>query len=142
MHAIANYRLPAFIFSIILFSFIPSQITHAQALSRIEVPSSMNPVGSGARALGMGGAFIAVADDATAASWNPGGLIQLETPEISAVGAYFKRTEDNSFGTNPEANGEQDVSSSNINYLSAAYPFNVLKPEHDCFCKLPIPVRF
>lgn len=30
--------------------------------------SSPNPVGSGARAMGMGGAFIAVADDATAAS--------------------------------------------------------------------------
>lgn len=90
---------------------------------RIEVPSSMNPVGSGARALGMGGAFIAVADDATAASWNPGGLIQLETPEISVVGAYFQRNEDLAFGTNPEADGEQDVAGSNINYLSAAYPF-------------------
>lgn len=42
-------------------------------------------VGSGARAFGMGGAFIAVADDATAASWNPGGLGQLEKPEISFV---------------------------------------------------------
>ncbi|MBX7187863.1 MAG: hypothetical protein K1Y01_22160, partial [Vicinamibacteria bacterium] len=28
-------------------------------------------VGSGARAFGMGGAFLARADDATAASWNP-----------------------------------------------------------------------
>jgi long-subunit fatty acid transport protein len=95
----------------------------AQALQRIEVPSSLNPVGSGARALGMGGAFIAVADDATAASWNPGGLIQLETPEVSVVGAYFNRAENNAFGTNPEASGSQDVSKSSINYLSAAYPF-------------------
>jgi long-subunit fatty acid transport protein len=95
----------------------------AQALQRIEVPSSLNPVGSGARALGMGGAFIAVADDATAASWNPGGLIQLETPEVSVVGAYFNRAEDNTFGNNPEASGEQSVSEKRINYLSAAYPF-------------------
>ena len=42
-------------------------------------------VGSGARAFGMGGAFIAVADDATAASWNPAGLSQLEKPELSGV---------------------------------------------------------
>jgi hypothetical protein len=42
----------------------------------------MNPVGSGARALDMVGAFIAGADDATAGSWNPGGLIQLEPPKI------------------------------------------------------------
>lgn len=45
-------------------------------------------VGSGARALGMGGAFIAVADDATAVSWNPAGLAQLEKPELSIVFRY------------------------------------------------------
>ena len=31
----------------------------------------------GVRALGMGGAFVAVADDATAAYWNPAGLVHL-----------------------------------------------------------------
>jgi len=98
----------------------------AQVLQRIEIPSSFNPVGSGARALGMGGAFIAVADDATAASWNPGGIIQLELPEISAVGAAFYRNEDNTFGTNPEASGDQSVSEGRVNYLSAAYPFSLL----------------
>jgi hypothetical protein len=36
--------------------------------------------GAGARAMGMGGAFIAIADDATAASWNPSGLAVLERP--------------------------------------------------------------
>lgn len=44
-------------------------------------------VGSGARALGMGGAFLARADDATAASWNPAGLSYLRRPEVSLVGA-------------------------------------------------------
>jgi len=95
----------------------------AQPLQRIEIPSSFNPVGSGARALGMGGAFIAVADDATAASWNPGGLTQLERPEMSIVGAGFYRKEDLDFGTNPEANGTNSVSETRINYLSIAYPF-------------------
>ena len=47
----------------------------AQALQRIKIPSSFNPAGSRARALEMGGAFIAVVDDATAASWNPDGLM-------------------------------------------------------------------
>jgi len=37
----------------------------------------------GARALGMGKAFIALADDATAAETNPAGLTTLETPEFS-----------------------------------------------------------
>jgi opacity protein-like surface antigen len=37
----------------------------------------------GARSLGMGGAFIALADDATSAYSNPAGLIQLGRPEVS-----------------------------------------------------------
>ena len=44
-------------------------------------------VGSGARALGMAGAFVARADDATAASWNPAGLSYLRLPEISLAGS-------------------------------------------------------
>jgi hypothetical protein len=43
-------------------------------------------LGSGARALGMGGAFLARADDATAVSWNPAGLSYLGRPEVSIVG--------------------------------------------------------
>ena len=31
-------------------------------------------IGVGARAIGMGGAFVAVADDATAIYWNPAGI--------------------------------------------------------------------
>jgi hypothetical protein len=42
-------------------------------------------IGSGARAYGMGGAFLARADDATAASWNPAGLSYLRQPEFSLV---------------------------------------------------------
>lgn len=110
-----------FVSCIGLLSFITC--LYAQPLVRVEIPSSPNPVGSGARALGMGGAFIAIADDATAASWNPGGLIQLEKPEISVVWGYVRRTEDNSFGSNPEASGKQSTNNSNLNYLSAAYPF-------------------
>jgi long-subunit fatty acid transport protein len=43
-------------------------------------PPVINP---GARSLGLGGAFVAVADDATAAYANPSGLVQLVRPEIS-----------------------------------------------------------
>ncbi|MDP2647074.1 MAG: outer membrane protein transport protein [Desulfobacterales bacterium] len=106
----------------------------AQALVRMEIPSSPNPVGSGARALGMGGAFIAVADDATAASWNPGGLIQLEKPEISAVVSYIYREEDNTFRNNPEASGSFNIDKYNLNYLSAAYPFKAA--EHNMIVSL------
>jgi hypothetical protein len=51
---------------------------------RIDLTGQQNlTLGSGARAYGMAGAFIARADDATAASWNPAGLSYLRTPEIS-----------------------------------------------------------
>lgn len=43
-------------------------------------------VSPGARSLGLGGAFVAVADDATAAWANPSGLMQLARPEISVEG--------------------------------------------------------
>jgi hypothetical protein len=47
--------------------------------------------GAGARAMGLGGAFIAVADDATAVSFNPAGLALLLKPEISFVGRGIQR---------------------------------------------------
>ncbi|MCP4349291.1 MAG: hypothetical protein GY795_27740 [Desulfobacterales bacterium] len=110
--------------------FVPINFAFANGGDLDFKPVSFNPIGSGARAMGMGGAFIAVADDATAASWNPGGLLQLDYPEISMVEVSFHRSEYNSFGTDPEGNGPQRVhddfpSSRNINYLSLVYPFNV-----------------
>jgi long-subunit fatty acid transport protein len=46
--------------------------------------------GGGARALAMGGAFIALADDATATEFNPAGLWQLRQPEIAAQVIYTR----------------------------------------------------
>ncbi len=82
-----------------------------------------NPVGSGARAIGMGGAFISVADDATAASWNPAGLTNLKQKEISIVGSYF--SSERGYDTSG-LSGVADYHSDNLfrlNYLSAAFPF-------------------
>src|SRR5689334_7351543 len=41
-------------------------------------------LGVGARAVGMGSAFVAIADDSSAPFWNPGGLTQLPKMELSA----------------------------------------------------------
>lgn len=89
--------------------------------SNINFAFSPNPVGSGARALGFG-AFIAVADDATAASWNPGGLVQLKTAEISIVGNYSCQ---NTAYTISETNDPQSKSLIDLNYLSFAFPFTL-----------------
>jgi long-subunit fatty acid transport protein len=46
----------------------------------------------GARSLGFGGAFVALADDATAAFANPAGLVQLTRLEVAAEGRYWDRS--------------------------------------------------
>jgi long-subunit fatty acid transport protein len=42
------------------------------------------------------------------------------------VGAIYQRTDDLTFGTNPEASGDQAVSNNNLNYFSASYPFTLI----------------
>ncbi len=80
-----------------------------------EVTSSPNVVGSGARALGVGGAFIAIADDATAASWNPAALIVLAKPESAVMFSYEDRER---MGT---------ANFSDFNYIAISYPFTFAK---------------
>jgi len=80
--------------------------------------------GSGARALGMGGAFLARADDATAASWNPAGLSYLRLPEVSFVysgGNLHSRT------TNPSTSDFSDDRrhGSAPDFLAATYPVSI-----------------
>ena len=80
---------------IALFLGLPNiAATQVSELLFLELSSALlSPVGAGARAAGQGFAFIGVADDATAASHNPGGLTQLERPEMSVVGSYFLSSE-------------------------------------------------
>ena len=54
---------------------------------------SFTVLGAGARAAGMGGAFTALADDASAASFNPAGLALLLRPEATVVLGGRRRVE-------------------------------------------------
>lgn len=105
------------------WSLWPGQIGAATLFQQVGVASAPLPVGSGARAMGMGGAFIATADDATAASWNPAGLIQLEKPELSIVGAYTDRGYDFESSAHPEIDNHSHDRDVNLNYFSATFPF-------------------
>ncbi len=58
---------------------IPVRLLAQQAI----VPLQLSFSDPGARSAGLGGAFVALADDATAAFANPAGLVQLVKPEIS-----------------------------------------------------------
>jgi long-subunit fatty acid transport protein len=94
-HAIPLKRFSAVTVAAVLLGFeaLPVEGQTSPDLSRAnqdELASfygRMNVVvGSGARAFGMGGAFLARADDATAASWNPAGISYLRRAEVSLVG--------------------------------------------------------
>lgn len=60
----------------------------------------------GARSLAMGGAFVALADDATAAYSNPAGLSLLERPEVSAEGRRWSITSATADGGTIGAGGD------------------------------------
>jgi len=73
-------KVQPFILVVLVAVAIAPAMTFAQ-----ETPSTLefsfsNP---GARSLGLGGAFAAIADDATAAFANPAGLVQLVSLEVS-----------------------------------------------------------
>jgi long-chain fatty acid transport protein len=69
------------VFVVLVVVIIPPAIASCQETPSTFEFSFSNP---GARSLGFGGAFAALADDATAAFANPAGLVQLASPEISA----------------------------------------------------------
>jgi long-subunit fatty acid transport protein len=117
---------------------ISIDISHAGPKGDLVTPSSVGapapfrppsvfsaplPSGSGARALGLDGAFTALADDATAASWNPAGLLQLERPELSAVYRYGTESDRHVSGDSDFRVGENEFSGENLNYFSLVYPF-------------------
>jgi long-subunit fatty acid transport protein len=68
------------VFSFLLFSFY---IANSQDLGVVDEATAGNFFGVGARAMGMGGAYIAVANDATALVYNPAGLAMVKRIEFS-----------------------------------------------------------
>jgi long-subunit fatty acid transport protein len=75
----------------------------------------------GARANGMGGAFIGVADDATAAYTNPAGLTILTEPEVSIENKYGDY--DNTFTLfGPPNSQDFTETSSGFSFLSLVHP--------------------
>lgn len=108
---------------ILMFIVCTSFACTVNAVAPTTIPVAPEPVGSGARALGQS-AFIAVADDATAASWNPAGLINLERPEASFVGAWKNITIDLSSADSTSYDGDS-WSEGEINFMSYAQPIEV-----------------
>ena len=122
------------VFTVTLLLLISlSSNSSAQLSIRPQEVTFSSVVGSGARAFGMGGAFIAIADDGSGASWNPAALAQLERPEALAVFSF------NDFDTDfPSSVGFLDSgepiefsaqltsqSGYNLDFLSMTYPIRI-----------------
>ena len=90
----------------------------------------------GARSMGLGGAFAALADDATAAFANPAGLVQLVDPEVSAEARLWSYStpfveggrisgEPSGVGIDTTAGlriAESSQDTSGLSFLSLVYP--------------------
>jgi long-subunit fatty acid transport protein len=95
----------------LLSFFLYIQNVIAQTPSKSEIIVG-NDFGIGARAMGMGGAFIGVADDYTALHWNPAGLSQIKWMEafgglshekVNSDTVYFG-SNDSTFSSNTRPN--------------------------------------
>ncbi|NUO78778.1 PorV/PorQ family protein [candidate division KSB1 bacterium] len=64
---------------VIFLSVIP---THAGGFRTAKYGGEFLTLGAGGRALGMGGAYAALANDVSAGYWNPAGLVSLDYPQI------------------------------------------------------------
>jgi len=101
-----------------------AQNTDIEALSGL----TFNFGNPGARALGMGGAFLALADDASAAEANPAGLTILRKNEVSIEGRNWQNIQTfNTTGTFPDLTSAEFNSYSEdrapVNFASVVFPF-------------------
>jgi long-subunit fatty acid transport protein len=103
------------VFGIVVSVFASLSVATAQE----EVFQRGVELGIGARALGMGGAYIAIADDYSAAFWNPAGLTQIRRLEGFGTLTYAQRKNNASFGS--ESNLDE-LTKTRFNSLGLAYP--------------------
>lgn len=105
------------IIAILIFG---STVAHSQ-----DQQLDFNITGAGARAEGFGGAFIGVADDATAIAWNPAGLAQLINPEASVVARIVGDSWEGISYETPDFDWNQNQSHFVLNFWSVAYPVDL-----------------
>ena len=79
-----------------------------------------NTLGLGARTMGMGGAFLAVADDFTTLYWNPAGLAQIKKFELFSSLSHNNQGIDTKFAGVRAA--EADSSKTRSNSIGLVYP--------------------
>jgi long-chain fatty acid transport protein len=124
-----------------LFLMVPAfgQLAGGRTLSFSNIE-----VGFGARAMAMGGAFIAMADDITAINYNPAGLTQLLKPEFSLGATYggqaikipYANLSTTMSGNDYYYSGRSEINLQGVNFSYGGFviPFKI--------ARLPIAVGF
>jgi hypothetical protein len=83
-----------------------------------------NFAGVGVRAMGMGGAFVGVADDFTAMYWNPAGLAQMQRREVQVSLLRNSRANDSIFNGTV---GRSELTNTRFGSLGFVYPYPVYR---------------
>lgn len=111
-------------FMVTLLLLLPAAHLAAQSREGSGASPTFSFLPPGARSMGMGGAFIAIADDATAAEANPAGLTILSKPEVSAhfrLGSH-EREFPNYFDV-PQSIDTFGTFSTSPSFFSVVFPF-------------------
>ena len=66
-----------------IFLIIISSLINAQS-NVATTSAAFLEIGPGARSIGMGSAFVSVADDASSIYWNPAGIVNINKPEVQS----------------------------------------------------------
>jgi hypothetical protein len=79
-----NFVRSAFVVAVLVLLSLPLSADAAQVFEKVGTLGGQSlKIGLGARAAGMGEAYVAIADDATAVYWNPAGIARLSGQSIS-----------------------------------------------------------
>ncbi len=115
-------RLGIGLWPLLFISAVPSY-AQTKLTDRYDLTGLQNlALGSGARAMGMGGAFLARADDATAAAWNPAGLSYLRLPEVSLVGVGNRLAVDRPTDPNSVAQLSDSLNGQAVDFAALTWP--------------------
>jgi len=91
-----------------------------------------NFLGGGGRARGMGGAFLGISDDPSAASWNPAGLSQTDKSQmLLSFRSYMRRSDFTSSANGLDLSYSDKLKRDNnaISFASVAIPFKIKEKE-------------
>ena len=130
------FLLPRWRLALLGMSLLVLGLTATPAAGQVLFAFEFSFSNPGARSMGFGGAFVALADDATAALANPAGLTQLLEPEVSIEGrswSYstpFTRSgraagSPTGIGLDTEtgiARGRSEADLTGLSFLSFVYP--------------------